>query len=188
MDEWTKVTKRPLSLAEADEAEIGDGVFAVDVGHSGGFREIGGDDAVAGDGRRHAVRKTAWRIRIGAGLAEMAAAGGEELEGRRQQIVETVADIAEFRAAAGHSFDIVRIFQFINGAENERVGIGEAGRLGLFQRAAARRAGPVFAVFPACVACAELQGDGIEDDVGRLDEAVTGDADFRKVVDGVVWF
>ena len=109
---------------------------------SGGFRKIGGDDAVAGDGRRHAVRKTAWRIRIGAGLAEMAAAGGEELEGRRQQIVETVADIAEFRAAAGHPFDVVGVFQFIDGAEDERVGIGEAGRLGLLQRTAARRAGP----------------------------------------------
>ena len=184
----TKATKRPLSLAEADEAEVGDRVDAVRVGDSGGFRKLGGDDAVTGNGRRHAVWKTAWGVWIGAGLAEMAAACGEELERRCQEIVEAVADVAELLAAAIHAFDVVGIFQFIDGRENERVGIGMTGGHGLFQRTAARGASPVFAVFPACVACAELQGDGIEDDVGRLDEAVSGDTDFGEVVKGAVRF
>ena len=184
----TKATKRPLSLAEADEAEVGDRVDAVCVGDSSGFRKLGGDDAVTGNGRRHAVWKTAWGVWIGAGLAEVAAARGEELEGRCQEIVEAVADVAELLAAAIHAFDVVGIFQFIDGRENERVGIGMAGGHGLLQRATAGRASPIFAVSSACVAFTKLQGDGIEDDVDRLDETVVGDADSFQIVDGIVWF
>ncbi len=184
----TKATKRPLSLAEADEAEVGDRVDTVCVGDSGGFRKLGGDDAVTGDGWRHAVWKTAWSVWISAGFAEVAATRGEELEGRCQEIVEAVADVAELFAAAIHAFDVVGVFQFIDGGENECVGIGMAGGHGLLQRAAAGRASPIFAVSSACVAFAELQGDRIEDDVGRLDETVVGDADSLQIVDSEVWF
>ena len=118
----------------------------------------------------------------------MAAARGEELEGRRQQIVESVADVAEFRAAARHSFDVVGIFQFIDRAEDECVGIGVASRYGLLQWTTAWCACPIFSITAACIAFAEFQGLRIEDDVGRLDEAVSGDTDFGEVVKGAVRF